>query len=803
MHFRVEATPPGPLAVIDELPDARLAILEGLNGIGKTLTVRLLQICTGTMPYRPGSAAWESLCDGLGDFEISVSGLEGADEIRWLGDSRHWPREGEAEPSVSWFDAVTIDGADASLQSVRQLLVVHRIAGDEGLIETFANFAEADAELVRRWGQRHAAPAGSALALLEARVGEALELLGEWSVDRYAGLQSSLAASKEELSAAVARRNQCEEHRQNAVAALELQSRLMDLRSRAPGLTAQLRQIDEDIARVRAERDQIERDLTLLAARSARAEPAERELRNARRTLDRNLGKLEDAMKYAAIAATAVGIEPDSAALERRISELEAESANLEAEQRELDAAPAMRELLDVVGGEFETAESQGLGSQIAIDDPETDIQLTVSQTRAGLSTRRSYLEGQPPPPQARELAERLSSIHDRLARCFALRQRLADVERFERLVSTNEDRVDRALLVDAGTTGDEVRALEERRRRNDEALLQLAAARAGIAQQLGPAEASSDEALSAQLEAARRRLHFGGSADELDGIAAEAKDEADAAQAAVAIAQDRQASLRRDAARARAEILRAAVALVESEALDWIRGEVQLPSRFRFEQTVDEAITYVEAARSLAMAVAERLGRHRIQLAAVERGLTSVAREIRGQRVDAIEYVSELRAWLGQEFSSWFNNPRVRHEILRDAEGDVIVNLNEREVRWTEASRPKARPLEAFSSGEQAFAYTRARLALLDEDAAASRNRLIVLDEFGAFIAHDRFQGLLEYLQERARERTRDQVLIVLPLSQDYAELSRSAVGSEAKRLHALADSVSTRKYAVRVLLP
>ena len=103
-----------------------------------------------------------------------------------------------------------------------------------------------------------------------------------------------------------------------------------------------------------------------------------------------------------------------------------------------------------------------------------------------------------------------------------------------------------------------------------------------------------------------------------------------------------------------------------------------------------------------------------------------------------------------GKHFSSWFNNPLVRRELLPSAEGEIVVNLATREVVWTESGSVRSRPLEAFSSGEQAFAYTRARLAVLDEDQNRPPNRLIALDEFGAFIAHDRLTGLLAYLRER-----------------------------------------------------
>jgi hypothetical protein len=79
-----------------------------------------------------------------------------------------------------------------------------------------------------------------------------------------------------------------------------------------------------------------------------------------------------------------------------------------------------------------------------------------------------------------------------------------------------------------------------------------------------------------------------------------------------------------------------------------------------------------------------------------------------------------------------------------------------------------QTRPLQAFSSGEQALAYTRARLASLDRDDTLARNRLIALDEFGAFIAADGMRSLTTYLRDRRRALPQDQIVVVLPLSGD-----------------------------------
>jgi hypothetical protein len=144
-----------------------------------------------------------------------------------------------------------------------------------------------------------------------------------------------------------------------------------------------------------------------------------------------------------------------------------------------------------------------------------------------------------------------------------------------------------------------------------------------------------------------------------------------------------------------------------------------------------------------------------------------------------------------------------VRAELLPDADGPIHVDLHTAEVRWTESGGERSRPLEAFSSGEQAFAYTRARLAILDEEENPPANRLVALDEFGAFIAHDRLAALLAHLQDRVDDHPSDQVIVILPLTRDYASLAASSVGPDASRYAELERQIAERGYAIQELVP
>ena len=778
-------------------------MLEGLNGIGKTLAVRLLEVCTGTMPYEQHSAAWRSLREGLGPVRVEVTGLEGAERIEWVTSSTDWESTEGSAPSSDWFSAITIDGQPTNLENVRQLLTVHRLAGDEGITDTFAAITEAYAAAIRRWMLKHTDENQGPLAELESLTATVLDMLTDRTLAEWRDLRANADAANDAVAKLEAAGRESQRHRKDIDEALALSRRLAEIRQRAPGLELELAQINRQIEAARSEQEAAQREVAILAAEVGRTRPLERELRNARRTLERNGRKLAAASYRAAEQAAALDLEADSQAVEEYISELGEREAELRRERARLDATPAMKDLLTDLAGDLSNAESRGLGDQIAVEDVGSGFQLNVSQTRAGMLGRRSYLERQPPAPEAELVSEELASTVRDSQRALALSDTLQNVARFRRLVNNNEDRVDTALRAGAGGQASEALRLASRRRRlSDQKLLDLATQRAAVAQRLGiSGDSTSEEAVSRQLERLLEQLDL--AEDQLRNELASAEQSANQAQQDLATAQNRADQLRQQVSRIELQVRRAMDLLYTDERLEWVRSSIDPLRHVTVSAGVETLLPILDDARAVVSQIDDRLGKHRTQLAAVERALHGVARHIRGQTVGTVEYVEELENWLANRFSEWFNDPKIRQELLPDSEGNIRVDLGGRQVTWTEGQRERSRPLEAFSSGEQALAYTRARLARLDEEEVGAANRLIVLDEFGAFIAHDRLQRLFEYLRDRAAEREHDQVLVVLPLSRDYRELAQSAIGANAEMFKALADQVAARSYSARVLIP
>ncbi|NEK85254.1 hypothetical protein GCU60_05680 [Blastococcus saxobsidens] len=127
------------------------------------------------------------------------------------------------------------------------------------------------------------------------------------------------------------------------------------------------------------------------------------------------------------------------------------------------------------------------------------------------------------------------------------------------------------------------------------------------------------------------------------------------------------------------------------------------------------------------------------------------------------------LPEWLEQELASLLSAPELLAALFDQAD-QVRVGLADLTLTWHPAGGGvRKRPLEAFSSGEQVFAYTRANLARLGREREPGQHLVVFLDEFGAFVARDRLGQLLDFVEHEALGPVADQVVVMLPLSRDY----------------------------------
>jgi hypothetical protein len=157
---------------------------------------------------------------------------------------------------------------------------------------------------------------------------------------------------------------------------------------------------------------------------------------------------------------------------------------------------------------------------------------------------------------------------------------------------------------------------------------------------------------------------------------------------------------------------------------------------------------------------------------------------------------------WLERDAIRWFDDEDFRVALLGERAEKVSIDLRTRLVSWEANGSQHTKPIEALSSGERAFAFTQAKLALLQQGPQSSQNRLIALDEFGAFVSSNRIRQLATYLQRWRDSHPSDQILIILPANQDYQALARGADGDTAKRYLRMGNALSEQGWFVEEFL-
>lgn len=797
MKVEIETDPLGPLRVLSGLPDQPLARIEGLNGIGKTLAVKLLELCTGGSPYRYDTPAWSSFCRGLGKFRVTVTGLADGDFLTWSADTRKWG----AGPT---FQEVSVNGHQSTTVEARKLFRVVRLAGDEGLLETLAG-------QIDEWHNAVVRFADQRLPVSDGPYGQALDLLEDTKSDLRRYTRGALEAYEEQLNAVRedARRSRealkdRSRKRDRVIEAIRLADAVERIAEDRPELLRTRARLDERLEELKRTRHELGQKLEEIAAGSANSEAILDEIGKAEKVVAQRLAQHEEASERMAELLDALALDEPSGADDMR-AQVEQLVASIDEQIRELDHRPALydltRNLSETLGG----SQYGALSEDVLITVGSTDV--TVRHASDGLKRRGHELARAmeaKAPPQVEDLRE----AKERLAEQSRLLDEIDETRRMLDFASRNAEknrrRLEKALALLEGqpkTAAEDVRA---RIASIDDEVLALAGERAEVVHRLAGMAEHDPATLRAAL--AERLAELAVPADDLDELRRQADT---AVEQADATRRERERLL--EEARDNLDqfgqgALRQLDSLLTSSEHEWLRELVEMPvTRSEEEEplTPADAVGVLERAGEVVESVSSRLNDFRTHLLGLTVTLAATSRTLRGGPQDTSPLSVPVRAWFSDVFSAAFDKREVREQLLPDADAGIRVDLDEVAINWTQDGKPRSRPLAAFSSGQQAFAYTRARLAQLAEESEEPRNRLIVLDEFGAFIAHDLLSALTEHLRDRLqhppRPEVNEQVLIILPLSQDYAEAADRTTGKLSERFRNLSEQVERRGFAVR----
>jgi hypothetical protein len=753
VHVRSKAT--GGLKIIDHIPPLRPCRLEGRNGIGKSVLVQLLVLISGVQPYRGQPAEWRSLRRLVGQTEITINGLSGRHSsatVRLTPEA--WPEERPPESIDSWLGVLTLDGDEAPIQQLFELLDVVHLSGRERLIDT-----------LRQQSGR--------LAVALSDVADRLNDLDHQRAELGELDEQLQFISPREAESERARWEQVAEERRQAEANLQIAQPVADDLSRATALTAlvetgdaaehqhRLQKLREElvVARQRLEIAETTHDEAVAAlakGTAAQRDVAKRERRLGAigKSLDRLLARQEELGEI--LESVQIPTDVDLLDAEQQVVLDNAFEPAIGRQRRlQVHAARNRRTnaenlLLDDVRVVLDDAVDHGLGSTVLarINDQE----ITVTDLRDGLGF--------------------LAEVNDNdLEELAAATRDLAELTELKQLFEQRS-----ALQEEAGRLRIELQRLEPKVAGHDELRKNAAEARAVL-------DSASAEVRSHMVQIGTLSRSALGGTDVIDleahirELLAKHNVEAERlptalldAQAKVLALQTLDENLKSEveqlsAKASRRRVLRETLRRrsESDESLKWLNqlamaitpatgmatGPVDWP-----EETWQQLANHVTAARD----ALSRLVNDVSGLKALAPQLSSQT----GRLASAIKAVVEADALAELSAEPIANALFDRGKVRR-------VNLDEESITWTTPSgETRTRPLAAFSSGEQALGFMRARLLQVVDQLVA--NRMVFLDEFGAFISADRRRPLAELLTSDELRALAEQVIVVLPLQSDYA---------------------------------
>jgi hypothetical protein len=751
IEIEIDAHPAGGLRVIRHIPAVRPCRLEGRNGIGKTVAVRLLSLASGEQPYSDDEASWRSLRELIGQATIRFSGLVGvADEAVLTFTPAKWPTEVPLEIG-DWLGTLTLDGIPRPLSDLFSQLEVVHLSGTERL----------DSTIDRRRGTyqvalRETARRLRALEEQRLQLGEMAERVESLTPSQENRDLESRAQSDRQLRVVDTQRT-------------ALQARMKDLQ-RASTLNLLIEagtdaDREQEIAKVRAERADADRlirktqaELTAAVKELSQGSSIQKALATEERRLTRARNRANKARSERTDLALKLDLSSIAECTDNVLSpDLHQQTADLvssiTAKLRELEheryrnslgtSQKTIHDQLTVV-----LSEAIAAGNADFVLGRLDDRDLTVGDLARALATAPTATGSATDDNELVELQQRQT----RLKAILDLDAHAADVEKdtegILRKISDLRHQTpttdDLQLRVDKART-EQQRALEKA----EELARRLGALQAGRLDVSGiqGAERERDELLT------RNSVALDGLADEIGrGMAELAECTREATRLREIVAD-------LDAADARRRITRRTLAaqLRSDPGLGWVTQAAGLGEPGHTETEVDWE------------GLAGRLATLRSVIGSLVSGVEALE-TVSGSGAGASEgrYGEAIQIALEAEAVRDFSDPPLLAALFDDG---VISHFDLRNstVTWHTANgETRSRPLSAFSSGEGALGFIRARLRQIA--AAEKANRLIFLDEFGAFIAADARRPLAELLTSSEIGALASQVIVMLPLQVDYA---------------------------------
>ena len=786
MRFRFDAEASDGLRVLPEIPDLTPCLIEGRNGIGKTVAVRLLELIAGGQPFDGYDRQWHSLRQRLGRTVVTIDSLRDGETVTFMFTPDSW--DPDAKPPLDfgdWLGEATIDGNPVSVADVQALLWVERFAGNEDLDDTLRRRTRIYADHAERSSQRVDRAVSEIATLIEPLREQLLAVDPAELRETSAQLQAS---EKEELRINAELTGLAEEH-ERVLEAIQARDRLRSAEDPASGLHQRLGELKARLKERNGERTELEEKIGKTRAALERQGDPQAALGDAQRTLRYRQKRLRNVEADIERLASQLDVPAlvDDVETARTAAQ---ESLDLLSERRrEIDAGGMVGRLIDDVSGFLRAPNAQDLDDQVlmVIEDAE----LSVQQARDGMAVRREQLRQRPAPDELQSVMHDTAQLRRRLARLGSLMEEINKADQIIQRIAEGslEEKKAEEAVAKAGHRDEQYRADNQRLGAVEEEIDSINEQITDVHVQLGLEGGQSLEDARADLVG---RLHDLGleSDDQLDDRESAQREQVNQARLRARRTSEHLTALRRSVTLLTASIDAAVAAVRSDERFDWLTemikdgGEPAAEVFARLRGAVVGLIDELEDARNLVQIVGQ---------------FAATALEDPPTMIPDVELYAAVQSVLGNELRRSLDTSAIRERLFGGAHVDSI-NLASRElVLSRDGVRSQPRPFDTFSTGEQAFAFTQARI--LELEPSDRPNRLLVLDEFGAFVAADRMPDLAEFLQSEAVAPIADQVLVILPLQTDYEAEIEDTTGALRAKYEERVNQLKARDYYTQLL--
>lgn len=758
MRFAISADCRRGLRVITEIPDIGVCRIEGHNGIGKSTAIRLLELCTGAQPYEREAMAWRTLREQLVSASVCVTDLAGAQRLEWKIDPARWPSN--PEPLGDAVGRIEIDGVSARAADVQNILRVHRLVGHETLTDTLARRVEDAATTVRHWISQ-TGQGWRRRERLDHLLADVQDQANSYEVSTFHADRRRLDETSARLVDHDGRLQTTNERVEILSHALQLFDQLEDVRGQGPGLEHQLSELDSELSSLNEQRERLDREIGEVAAREQRDEQARNKFAQAQRLFTRREAELRRASDAFSVAARNAGVPADASRVASALRRAQQQLASLTAELPRVNAAPLLAELLHTLASRLREAEQAGLADQRVLAGGTNREPWTVGTLRQLFEAEADRRAAERPSATAEEVEAEIAQSRARVALFADVFEKHAAIAEAERHLATAEQRMNAAAGALPAGTAKALQGLLKRRTTLEDKIRELGARAEQIRQARSLLGGGlTEQVLNQQLTVTCRRA--GVEPPRIRGELASAQSQLQHLQTATAAIRTEVGAQQRALDD---RVRQIGVAYTSLRAVAWVSPYME--DATAQEPDVESQFVAVSRLVSALDKARGRLEHFTTDVQALADALDRLSAQFRGRASQIGEWAAEVSSWLTSEVHQWFDHEEVRLALFGGG-SDIHIDLETMQVSWTLKGQRQTRPLQAFSSGEQALAYTRARLALLDRSESPAENRLIALDEFGAFIAADRMRNLTSYLHDRRLAHPQDQIVVVLPLSDD-----------------------------------